>query len=42
LGGGGAKKGTNTSPIFFLPKNIFLDTELKRGKEEVKKIEIFS
>jgi len=31
LDGKGAK-GRNTPPIFFLPKNIFWATELKRGK----------
>ena len=28
--------GANTSPVFFTPKNIALDTELKRGKQEKK------
>jgi hypothetical protein len=30
---GGGQKGANAPPIFFLPKNSFLATELKRGEK---------
>ena len=33
--GGEAGGGANAPPIFFLPKNIFLATELKRGNNKI-------